>query len=76
MYETKQRTVVKMVTFKVATIMNSLVWTAIFGLPFWTALPAALCMNLTGMALYYVKERIWNRIKWGRQHENGNNQGL
>lgn len=74
MYETKKRTIAKMITFKVATVINALVWNEIFGMTFWKALPAALCMNATGLGIYYLKERVWNQISWGKNgaSETGN----
>lgn len=56
----------KMVTFKIATVINALVWNALFGMAFWKAFPAAMCMNATGLLIYYVKERAWNTIQWGK----------
>jgi len=62
--ETKKRSVFKAISWRVVAVINS--WT-ILSLSFvesnfWNA----IIMNLTGFVFFYVFERIWNNIKYGK----------
>ena len=62
--ETKKRSVFKAISWRVIAVINS--WT-ILSLSFvesnfWNA----IIMNLTGFVFFYVFERIWNNIKYGK----------
>jgi len=62
--ETKKRSIFKAVSWRVIAVINS--WT-ILSLSFvesnfWNA----IIMNLTGFVFFYVFERIWNNIKYGK----------
>jgi len=62
--ETKKRSIFKAVSWRLIAVMNS--WT-ILSLSFvesnfWNA----IIMNLTGFVFFYVFERIWNNIKYGK----------
>ena len=63
--ETKQRTILKTISWRMVAILNSfLVLTVnITDSNFLNA----LYMNITGFAVYYFFERIWNKIKYGKK---------
>ena len=64
--ETKQRTILKTISWRMVAILNSfLVLTVnITDSNFLNA----LYMNITGFVVYYGFERIWNKIKYGKKN--------
>jgi len=62
--ETKKRTLVKTIVWRVIAIFNSFVVLTLT--PTATALKAALIMNTTSLIMYYIYERICNNIDYGR----------
>ena len=65
-YETHRRSIVKSVGFRVVVVISDT--TIIFLLTHKIAetLGLTVATNLSSMTLYYLYERLWNRIKWGR----------
>ena len=65
--ETKKRSVFKSISWRLVSIANS--WTILSLVltesNFWNA----IIMNITGFFLFYIFERIWNQIKFGRIEE-------
>jgi uncharacterized membrane protein len=63
--ETKKRTILKTFSWRMVAILNSfLVLTVnITDNNFLNA----LYMNITGFIVYYFFERLWNKIKYGKQ---------
>jgi uncharacterized membrane protein len=63
--ETKKRTILKTISWRMVAILNSfLVLTVnITDSNFLNA----LYMNITGFVIYYGFERIWNKIKYGKK---------
>jgi uncharacterized membrane protein len=63
--ETKKRTILKTFSWRMVAILNSfLVLTVnITDNNFLNA----LYMNITGFIVYYFFERMWNKIKYGKQ---------
>lgn len=66
-YETHQRSIVKSLVFRVVVITSDTV--VIFLLTHKIALTFGLTVatNLASMTLYYLYERVWNQINWGRR---------
>lgn len=68
--ETKKRTIFKSISWRMVAVINS--WTILsFGLVtsnFWNA----IIMNVTGFLLFYIFERIWSKIDFGRYYEKKN----
>lgn len=63
--ETKKRTISKSITWRMVAIMNS--WTVlVLVTDAYSSLTKALIMNITGFVVFYVFERIWSKIKYGR----------
>lgn len=66
-YETHKRSVVKSVVFRVVVVISDT--TVIYLLTHKIGETAGLTIatNLSSMTLYYLYERAWNRIDWGRR---------
>lgn len=65
--ETKKRTLFKTISWRVVAILNSfLVLTVnVTDSNFWNA----IYMNITGFLIYYIFDRIWSKINYGRYTE-------
>jgi uncharacterized membrane protein len=55
--ETQLRTTVKTIIWRLICILV---------LAYWTGLGGSILINIFFMTLYYIHERIWLRISWGR----------
>ncbi len=62
--ETKKRSLIKTILWRIVATLNSFIILLMF--PLHRAIILAILMNITGFVIYYFYERIWNRIKWGR----------
>lgn len=65
--ETKKRSIYKALSWRVVALLNSWVVLALSFTQssFWNA----MVMNVIGFFLYFLFERIWNKIKYGRIEE-------
>lgn len=63
--ETKKRTVFKSITWRMVAVINSWVILTMVQDPH-SNFTKALVMNITGFMIFYVFERIWTKIKYGR----------
>lgn len=67
-YEKSKRSLVKTITFRIV------VTTADFFVIYWltgkweAAAPLVILTNLDSTVLYFLHERIWNKIHWGKRH--------
>jgi len=63
--ETKKRTIFKTLSWRMVAIINS--WTILsMGFVesnFWNA----IIMNISGLVFFYVFERVWSKINYGRK---------
>ena len=63
--ETKKRTIFKTLSWRVIAVMNS--WTILsmsfIESNFWNA----IIMNISGLVFFYVFERVWSKINYGRK---------
>ena len=63
--ETKKRSVFKSISWRAIAVFNS--WTVLSLVSMGSGnLVKALIMNLSGFIIYYFFERIWSKIKYGR----------
>lgn len=69
MVETQARTIVKTICYRIATIVQGFV--IAYGLTgsFIESVKFTIWTNAIGVVVYYIWERLWNRIKWGRYAE-------
>lgn len=65
--ETKKRTLFKSISWRMVAILNSFLVLTLNLTD--NNLLNALYMNITGFVVFYVFERIWNKIKYGRLEE-------
>ena len=65
--ETKGRSTSKSVSWRVIAFLNSwfVLAVGLTEIPLWNA----LIMNLTGILFFYIHERVWNNIDYGRYSE-------
>ena len=65
--ETKSRSTSKSVSWRVIAFLNSWFVLAVgfTDIPLWNA----IIMNLTGILFFYIHERVWNNIDFGRYSE-------
>lgn len=70
--ETKKRTLFKTISWRIVAILNSfLVLTVdITDSNLWNA----IYMNITGFVVFYVFDRIWSKINYGRIQKNTENK--
>jgi hypothetical protein len=62
--ETKKRSIYKALSWRVVALLNSWIVLALAftDSSFWNA----MVMNVIGFFLYFIFERIWNKVKYGR----------
>lgn len=65
--ETKKRTILKTISWRLVAILNSFLVLTVNLTD--NNFLNALYMNITGFVVFYVFERIWNKIKYGRLQE-------
>ena len=65
--ETKTRSTSKSVSWRGIAFLNSwfVLAVGLTEIPLWNA----LIMNLTGILFFYIHERVWNNIDYGRYSE-------
>ena len=63
--ESKKRTIYKTISWRIVAILNSFLVLSIEVTE--DNFLNALYMNITGFCVYYLFERIWNRIQWGKK---------
>jgi len=66
MIETKKRSLIKTIAWRVAATLNSFLVLFYFSGMVESNLGKAVIMNITGFFIYYMYERVWNCIKWGK----------
>jgi len=66
--ETKQRSLIKGLTFRIVEIVitTGAAW-YFLKIPLEQGVGVATIGELTCFILFYTSERIWNRINWGRE---------
>lgn len=68
--ETRARSLIKGIVWRLFAFLNSTIVLICFGKPILASLTMALVMNITGLIVFYVYERVWNKIKKGRYVNN------
>ena len=65
--ETKTRSTSNSVSWRIIAFLNSwfILAVGLTEIPLWNA----LIMNLTGILFFYIHERVWNNIDYGRYSE-------
>lgn len=65
--ETKERSVVKSVTFRILVIISDLVVIYILTRKITDTIAITIFTNVASTVFYFLHERLWNNITWGRQ---------
>ena len=58
MSETRKRTVVRTLSYRIAALLITALW---------TGLGDAILIHIVLASLHYAMERLWLKIKWGRE---------
>lgn len=64
LYESKKRTLIKSILWRVFATINSYL---VLCIGIHSNLYAAICINTTGFFIYYIYERVFNKITWGKE---------
>jgi adenylylsulfate kinase len=65
--ENAKRSLVKSVTFRVLVITSDFIIITLITHSYDLAVTVIILSNLASATLYYLHERAWNKIKWGKQ---------
>jgi uncharacterized membrane protein len=67
--ETKTRTIVKTILWRI--IATLITWGTIYAYTgrFGESIKITIVAALIGMTAYYIYERVWNKIQWGKKVE-------
>ena len=65
-YETQRRSVAKSVIFRVLVVISDTIVIFLLTRKIGQTIGITIVSNIASMTLYYLYERIWNQIKWGR----------
>jgi uncharacterized membrane protein len=66
--EDSKRSIVKTISFRVLAIMADIVVIYTITKRYDLTFGVIVFSNLSSTLLYFLHERIWNRISWGRKH--------
>ena len=66
MIETHKRTLVRMLTYRLTAWLFTIFWTYLFTSDIGSATGFATALHILLSIDYYIHERIWLKIKWGR----------
>lgn len=64
--EQHRRSIVKSVTFRVVVIISDFTVITLITHRYDLAIGLIIATNAASATLYYIHERVWNKIKWGR----------
>lgn len=65
MNETRKRSILKSITWRLICILVSILTSFLLTGKWDIAVAIGTIYNVITMILYYFHERIWNRVKWG-----------
>lgn len=65
-FETKKRSVVKTITWKIIATSITLFTVYFFTGSFFGSVKITVVAATIGMVSFYLHERFWNRVSWGR----------
>lgn len=66
MSETHKRTLVRMVTYRITAWLFTIGWTYLFTNDLSSATGFATALHILLSIDYYIHERIWLKINWGK----------
>ena len=65
-YEHNKRSLIKSVTFRIAVLISDFFIITLITHRYDIALGMIIATNLASTTLYYIHERAWNGISWGK----------
>lgn len=65
--ETRKRSLIKTTSWRVLATLNSFIILTLNC--FSSNLYQAIFMNITGFFIFYIFERVWSKIKYGRYYD-------
>jgi uncharacterized membrane protein len=65
MRETRKRSILKSVTWRLICIVVSILTSFLLTSKWDIAVAIGTVYNVITMIVYYFHERVWNRVKWG-----------
>lgn len=65
--ETRQRSVTKAITFRILIICTDLVIIYILTHKVFDTIAITILTNVASTIFYFLHERLWNNISWGKQ---------
>ena len=69
MIETRRRTIARMISYRITAWLFTIFWTWLFTEDVASATTFATALHILLSIDYYIHERIWLRIKWGKVKE-------
>lgn len=66
-YEHIKRSVAKSITFRIVVLIADFILVVAITHRYDVAIAVILFTNLASTILYYVHERVWNKISWGKE---------
>ncbi len=63
--ENKKRSIFKSIVWRILATLNGWIVAYLFLHNLSSSFKIAIVGNVTGFMLYYIHERVWNKIKWG-----------
>lgn len=67
MIVSKSRSLIKSLTWRVIAIITTFISIYVITGKIHFALQGTILTNTVNFILYYLHERVWNKIQWGRQ---------
>jgi adenylylsulfate kinase len=65
MIETKKRTVMRMISYRITAWLFTILWTYLFTGNIRSATGFATLLHILLSIDYYIHERIWLKVRWG-----------
>jgi uncharacterized membrane protein len=72
MLESRKRSIAKSVMFRVIVVASDMVLVYLLTRRVDAAVGIVVLTNLSSTTLYYLHERLWDRIAWGRKASTAN----
>ncbi len=66
MVESHKRSVAKAISWRIAATLTTVIIVYIFTHKLVLAMEVGLVEVIAKMVVYYLHERVWNRLKWGK----------
>ena len=64
--ETKQRTIARMISYRITAWLFTIFWTYLFTGDVASETGFATALHILLSIDYYIHERIWLKVRWGR----------